>query len=362
MAAPITLYTDSLNYINAVCESYVGENVAAVARVIGPFAFTMLTLYVVLWGFAHYRGLIKEPGNEFINRLITVCVVFGIGFNLANYNVLITNTFLRGPDEFVAGVARSGGPNGVVSGLDAMLAQGFELGARFWAKAGVLDGDMGMYFVALAVWFLTIVVTAYGFFLMALSKVAMTVLIGLGALFFLGLLFQATAGFFNSWIRQLANYFLIPLLVVMVNLLIMKLFARAGSGATAMTSTTEVAQVFPFFAMGLVSLLALASVLTIAAGLAGGMSLSSFGMGRLTAGLLRNGGLKLGKGGARLGANAGRPLGHAGKKIARSAWDSYQNRKRNSIQPAKAKARALSYEPSRPAKSQSETKYLTYEP
>lgn len=362
MAAPITLYTDSLNYINAVCESYVGENVAAVARVIGPFAFTMLTLYVALWGFAHYRGLIKEPANEFINRLITVCVVFGIGFNLANYNVLITNTFLRGPDEFVAGLARSGGPNGVVSGLDAMLAQGFELGARFWAKAGVLNGDMGMYFVALAVWFLTIVVTAYGFFLMALSKVALTVLIGLGALFFLGLLFQATVGFFNSWIRQLANYFLIPLLVVMVNLLIMKLFARAGSGAAAITSTTEVAQVFPFFAMGLVSLLALASVLTIAAGLAGGMSLSSFGMGRLTAGLLRNGGIKLGKGGARLGAHAGRPLGTAGKKIARSAWNSYQSRKRNSIQPAKAKARTLSYEPSRPDRSQSETKYLTYEP
>jgi len=184
MAASITLYTDSLNYINAVCESYVGENVAAVARLVGPFAFTMLTLYVVLWGFASYRGMIKEPANEFINRVITVCIVFGIGFNLATYNVLITNTFLRGPDEFVAGLAGSGSTGNVVSGLDAMLAQGFELGARFWAKAGVLDGDFGMYFVSAAVWAMTIIVTAYGFFLMALSKVALTVLIGLGALFF----------------------------------------------------------------------------------------------------------------------------------------------------------------------------------
>lgn len=357
MAAPITLYTDSLNYINAVCESYIGESVVAVARVIGPFATTMLTLYVALWGFAHYRGLIKEPANEFINRVLTVCIVFGIGFNLANYNILITNTFLRGPDEFVAGLARSGGPNGVVNGLDALLAQGFELGARFWAKAGVLDGDMGMYFVALAVWALSIVVTAYGFFLMALSKIALTVLVGLGALFFLGLLFQATAGFFNSWIRQLSNYFLIPLLVVMVNLLIMKLFARAGSGAAAMTATTEVAQVFPFFAMGLVSLLALASVLTIAAGLAGGMSLSSFGMGRLTAGLLRSGGGRLGKGGARLGTQAGKPLGRASKKIARSAWNSYQSRKRNTIQLAKNKAPILllEYKPTRSVASKAKS-------
>lgn len=348
MAAPITLYTDSLNYINAVCESYLGENVAAVARLVGPFAFTMLTLYVALWGFASYRGMIREPANDFINRLITICIVFGIGFNLANYNVLITNTFLRGPDEFVAGLAGSSGSGGVVNGLDAMLAQGFELGARFWAKAGVLDGDFGMYFVALAVWALTIIVTAYGFFLMALSKVALTVLIGLGALFFLGLLFQATAGFFNSWIRQLANYFLVPLLVVMVNLLVLKLFSRAGGGATAMKSTTEVAQVFPFFAMGLVSLLALASVLSIAAGLAGGMSLSSFGMGRLTSGLLNRFGLKLGKSGARLGANAGRTLGQGARKVTRGAWSSYQGRRRNTIQPTKqTEARQLGYAPSR---------------
>jgi len=184
------------------------------------------------------------------------------------------------------------------------------------------------------------------------------VLIGLGAVFFLGLLFQATAGFFNSWIRQLANYFLVPLLVVMVNLLVMKLFARAGSGAAAMTSTTEVAQVFPFFAMGLVSLLALASVLSIAAGLAGGMSLSSFGMGRLTAGLLHRFGLKLGKGGTRMGVNAGRTLGHGAKKVTRGAWNSYQNRKRNTIQPAKQKAevKLLTYDPSRIAKATSASK------
>ncbi len=353
MAATITMYTDSLTYINAVCESYVGENVAAVARLIGPFAFTMLTLYVVLWGFASYRGMIREPANEFINRVITICIVFGIGFNLANYNVLITNTFLRGPDEFVAGIARSGGSGNVVSGLDAMLVLGFELGARFWAKAGILDGDPGMYIVSLAVWAMTMIVTAYGFFLMALSKVALTILIGVGALFFLGLLFQATAGFFNSWLRQLANYFLVPVLVVMVNLLVMKLFARAGSGAVAIKTTTEVAQVFPFFTMGLVSLLALASVLSMAAGLAGGISLSSFGMGRLTAGLLNRFGVKMSKGGTRMGASAGRTLGRGAKKVRRGAWTAYQNRKRNTIQPAKQKAetRLLTYEPSRPAKA-----------
>lgn len=336
------LYTDSLAYINSVCDSYVGENVAAVAGLIGPFAASMLTLYVILWSFASFRGLIREPFDDFLKRLITISVVFGIGFSLANYNILITNTFLRGPDEFVAGLAQSAGTGGVVSGLDAMLEQGFEIGGRFWAKAGLLDGDFGMYFVALFVWFLTLVVTAYAFFLMALSKFVLTVLVGLGALFFLGLLFEATAGFFNGWLRQLANYFLVPVLVVMVNLLIMKLFARAASGAAAITSTTEVAQVFPFAAMGLVSLLALASVLSIASGLAGGVSLSSFGMGRLMGGLLQHSGMKIGK---QIGRQAGRSVQWAGKKAARASWSAYKNRKSNSIRPTKTKPRSLTYKP-----------------
>lgn len=345
MAAP-TLYSDSLNYINAVCESYVGENVAAVARVVGPFLTAMLGLYMAMWGFASIRGLIKEPANEFINRFMKLAVVLAIGFNMANYNTLITNTFLHGPDEFIAGLARSQGANGVISGLDAMLNDGLMLTTRFWSKAGVLDGDFGMYLIAAAVITVTIVVTAYAFFLMALSKVVLTAVVAIGPVFFIGLLFDATSGFFNSWLRQLANYFLVPVLVVIVNLLIMKLFARAASGPAALTSSAEVAEIFPFLAMGLVCLLALASVLSIAAGLAGGVSLSSFGMGRLMGHMLAHKGLKLGK---QLGYQGARPVAWAGKKMARGAWNAYQNRSRNSIRPTKTKARG-------------KTKLLTYDP
>ncbi|NIA52542.1 type IV secretion system protein [Massilia sp. TW-1] len=341
MAAP-TLYRDSLNYINAVCESYVGENVVAVARVVGPFLTTMLVLYVALWGFASIRGLIREPVNEFINRIVKLAGILCIGFNTANYNILITNTFLRGPDEFVAGLARSSGTNGVISGLDAMLNDGLLLTTRFWSKAGVLDGDFGMYLIAAAVIVMTIVVTAYAFFLMALSKVVLTAVVAIGPVFFIGLLFEATAGFFNSWLRQLANYFLVPVLVVMINLLVMKLFASAASGPTAMTSSAEVAEAFPFLAMGLVCLLALASVLSIAAGLAGGVSLSSFGMGRFAGKLLLSNGTKFGK---QIGMQGMRPVAWTGKKVARGTWGAYQNRSRNSIRPTKAKVKLLTYTP-----------------
>lgn len=100
-----------------------------------------------------------------------------------------------------------------------------------------------------------------------------------------------------------------------------------------MQSTTEVAHVFPFLATGLVCLLALASVLSIAAGLAGGISLSSFGMGRLVGGVLKTMGNKFGK---QLIKQTGRSATWAGKKVARAGWSAYQRRKSNSIRPTKS--------------------------
>lgn len=343
MMAP-TLYRDSLNYINAVCEAYVGENTAAVARVVAPFLTAMLGLYVAMWGFASIRGLIKEPVNEFISRFLKITAVLAIGFNMANYNTLITNTFLRGPDEFVAGLAQSQGTNSVISGLDAMLQDGLMLTVRFWSKAGVLEGDFGMYLIAIAVVVMTLLVTAYAFFLMALSKVVLTAVVAIGPVFFIGLLFEATSGFFTAWLRQLANYFLVPVLVVIVNLLVMKLFARAASGSAALTSSAKVEEIFPFLSMGLVCLLALASVLSIAAGLAGGVSLSSFGMGRLLGNMLAYKSMKLGK---QIGYQGARSATWAGKKVTRGAWNAYQNRARNSIRPTKVKSKpkALTYNP-----------------
>ena len=94
--------------------------------------------------------------------------------------------------------------------------------------------------------------------------------------------------------------------------------------------------------MGLVCLLALASVLSIASGLAGGVSLSSFGMGRYASGLLKHYGFKAG---TQVRHKSTRSVKWAGKKAARATWGAYHSRKTNSIRPTKTKAIALPYKP-----------------
>jgi type IV secretion system protein VirB6 len=326
-----TFFSDNIAYINGVCNAYVGENVTATANAIKPAAFTLLGVYVILWGFASVRGMIREPFHDMAARVVKLSLVFGIGIGLAEYNVLVTDTFINGPDQVAGILAHAPTAGTTIGGLDALWDKGFAVGARFWAKAGMLTGDFGMYLIALAVFTTTIVVTSYAFFLIVLAKVMLSVLVGLGALFILGLLFEPTSGYFNSWLRQMSNYFLVPVLVTSVNLLVMTLFGRAADGANMITATTSVDQVFPFVAMGLISFLALAQILALAAGLAGGVSLSSMGMGRFALNGLKSGGKRIAGGAGKAAFQTAKIASIPARKAASAGWSAYKGRAKNSI-------------------------------
>lgn len=327
---PTTFFSDNLAYITNVCNAYVGENVVLMAHAIAPAAFALLGLYVILWGVASMRGMIQEPLTDMVTRLAKITVILTLGTGLAAYNMLITDTFIHGPDQIVAAMAGGQSTGGVTGSLDILMSQGFQTGQQLWAKAGILNGDPGMYVVAVAAFAMTMAVTCYAFFLIAVSKVAMALLVGIGALFIYSLLFEATKNYFSSWIQQMGNYLLVPILVVAVNLLLLKLFGRAAEAAIA--GGPYVDQVFPFLSMGVVCLLALASVLTIASGLAGGVSLSTFGAGRMALGAMKQHGPRFvqatGKGSWWITKGVGKGV-HA--VTTRPAWNAYKNRNKNSI-------------------------------
>jgi type IV secretion system protein VirB6 len=327
-----TFFADNLTYINNVCTAYIGANVAAVAQAIAPTAYTLLGVYVVLWGFASLRGMIQEPFMDMATRLIKIGFIFGVGISLMEYNVYVTDTFFNGPEQLAGALtSQKSSASTIVNSLDAILTQGFTIGKKFWDKAGLLSGDFGMYLVAGAIFLETIFVVGYSFFLIVLAKLALSVIIVFGPLYIVSLLFQPTANFFNSWVQQLTNYFMVMVLVVATNVLLMTLFARAATGATAITDITQIDLIFPFVITGLICLLVLASITSIAAGLAGGMALSSFGLGRMVAGIVGIAAKKaIGSTTKAIGSTT-KLAAKGTKKVARAAWSGYQNSKRNAI-------------------------------
>lgn len=334
---PAATYQQVFTYVDNACNGYIGSSVAAVSNAIAPAAFLLLGVYVALWGLASLRGLIQEHVMETITRAIKIGAILGIAIGLGSYNVYITDTFFNAPTQLANSLTNATSNSSAITALDDILNKGFLIGKAFWDKGGLIAGDFGMYIVAVLVWAVTIIVTAYGCFLIVLAKIALSILIGLGPLFILSLLFQATGNFFNSWIQQLSNYALLIVLVIAANVFVIDLFQQASSpGLTAIASSAQIDKIFPFLITGALSLLVLAQLPQIAAGLAGGISLNSYGLGRMVLSLLTKPGRYL----AGASYNKSKQLtGKATKFAARKGWEytggkalgAYRNRKRNTV-------------------------------
>jgi type IV secretion system protein VirB6 len=115
-------------------------------------------------------------------------------------------------------------------------------------------------------------------FLLALSKIALSILLALGPLFVALLFFDTTNRFFESWIAQLANYAFITILTVMMAALMLTLVSSAAQQAAARGGGIEIADAVRVCMAAGLTFLVMRQVMPMAAGLASGLALSSFGV------------------------------------------------------------------------------------
>lgn len=271
-------FTQYLAYINALTASYITPHVQIVADAISPAVYSLLGLYVILWGVSYLRGEMREPITEAAARFVKIALILGIGLKLASYNEIVIDTFINGPEDLARVLAGSADNSTTASSMDIVFTAGYDVAKGFLSKGGLLSGDFGMYIIGFFVLLVTIGVTVYSFALILLSKIMLCVLITLGPIFIISLLFQASAGYFSSWVHKMANYALLGILVIVVNKLIIAIFERAAVNAA---SSTQIDQIIPMILTGILSIIVLSQLTNVAAGLAGGLSISTSGMGSM---------------------------------------------------------------------------------
>lgn len=324
------IFLNFFTVLNSLCTGYISSSVAAVARAIAPAAYTLLGVYILVLGFMYLRGMIKEPIMDTVIRLIKICFIFGVALQLASYNEYVVDTFFNAPIELGNALTGATSQDSIIQSLGTMLANTYDLGNVFWERAGILAGNFGGYLIAIFIWVMGFAITGYAAFLIALAKIALSIIISLGPLFIMTLLFDVTKRFFESWIGQLANYFFVIVLVVAANVFTLNIFAGAVNNTVATGTSIEIAQLLPFFISGILCLLILGQVREIAAGLAGGISLSTFGLGRMTLAII-NRPIK------RLAAATGRKgmeYGNRGVKYTSRKAIQYYKANRNKVYPS----------------------------
>src|ERR1700761_6528196 len=199
-------------WLNAQLGGYVGANTARVASALQPAILTLGTLYVMVWGYLQLTGRIEEPFVAGLKRIITLAVVLGVSLHLWLYNAVIVDTFYQAPTALAAAVIGTDDP---VSTVDSIWNQGGTVAGFLISQDTVPILDVKMTLVGLIVLILIGLLCVYTMFLIALSHIALAVLLALGPLFVPFIFFDSTRRVFDAWLAQLANYAFITLLTVM---------------------------------------------------------------------------------------------------------------------------------------------------
>jgi type IV secretion system protein VirB6 len=262
------------SWLNGQLAEYVGANTARMAQALEPAIVTLATVYVMAWGFLQLTGRIAEPLTEGLKRLLTLALVLGAALHLWLYNTLIVDTFYRAPAQLAAAIVGTQDP---VAAVDAIWDQGGAVAGFLWSNGGVFNGDFGYYIAGACVWALVGLLCVYTMFLIALSGIALAVLLALGPLFLALLLFEATRRLFAAWLAQLANYALITVLTVMTAALLLQI-VEAYAGQTAARGAAIVSvDALNLVLVAVLVFLLMRQIMPIAAALAGGVALSSLG-------------------------------------------------------------------------------------
>jgi type IV secretion system protein VirB6 len=117
----------------------------------------------------------------------------------------------------------------------------------------------------------------YTMFLIALSRVALAILLALGPLFIAMLLFESTRRLFDAWLAQLTNYALITVLTVMAAALLLQVVDSYAAQTAARGAAIVTVDALNMVLMSVLVFLFMRQVMPIASSLAGGAALNTIG-------------------------------------------------------------------------------------
>ncbi len=263
------------SWLSGQLTGYIGNNTALAAAALEPAVVVLATLYVMVWGYLQMSGRTQEPFVTGLKRIIVLAVVLGAALRLWLYNSVIVDTFYSAPAQLASALVGSSDPVGTI---DAIWQQGGAVAERLWDKGGVLGSDVGFYLAGAVVWLLIGMLCVYAMFLIALSSIAASVLLAIGPLFIVMLLFDSTRRYFEAWVGQLANYALITILTVLVAALLLQVVQSYAAQTAARGSALLTVDALDMVLMSTLVFLLMRQIMPIAAGLAGGLALSSFGL------------------------------------------------------------------------------------
>jgi type IV secretion system protein VirB6 len=273
MVAAVHIFEDAFSYMDSVTTKYMTDGAASVASSLQGVAYSLLALYMVLWGWSMMRGMIQEPVMDAVSRILRLTFIITFATNSVMYaNELAT--FLYDWPPAMVGVI-SGTPTvSITQLLDQIAASGLDLASQAWQAASI--ANLGAYFVSIILFALTITITSITAFIIIGAKLALALLLTLGPLFILMMIFKPSEDYFSKWLASVFTSGITIVLASMAAMLFFKYFDATFNSASAeaagnggIVTLTGIAQAIIF---GLISGFFILGIPNFSSSLGGGAS------------------------------------------------------------------------------------------
>lgn len=305
MTGSITIFTNFTENLDSALQTYITTTATNVTSAIAPVSLTLLSIYVMFWGWSMIRGLISEPVMDGVHRMIRLSVIVTLATKIGFYNDFISSWLWNMPNALAQMVLNGNGQVANISFLDELVSKFSDIAVTVWEKAlSTTIPAIGFMIMALLIWVFGFLLTAYAAYLLILSKMALAILLGVGAIFVLLTLFDSTRKFFDAWIGQVLNYIFLTMLTSATISLTMGIIDKYITSMSAADLLTV--DVFCLCGLCGMTVLILMQMPSIASTLGGGVAIStlgSFGKGAAMGGKAAQKTWGLGRRGYELGRN-----------------------------------------------------------
>ena len=280
--------------VNNALNHYVVTSSDAVIAVLTPIAVTAVTAYVMWTGFQVLRGDVQEPVTALVWRWFRVALIAGLALNGPQYRSLVAEG-LEGLQQAFA--SAFGGVLSMGGTIDQMVNPFTTLTETLFTEASSGLLPQFSLFIAGGICAAASIVMAFvamGLFLVA--KVSLALLLAVGPAFIFCAMFPVTQRYAENWLSSsLVAVFTNVLIMAVITFLASLLRNACAHVLNAYSSASILADVVGLLFLSVTAAYVLLHVSSLAASLAGGLSLGNPGsdlarggstIGRVMSGLM----------------------------------------------------------------------------
>ena len=275
------MFENLLNKVDAVLYTAFSTSYATMSNAVAPVLVGAITMLVALYGLSIAFGR-DFQFQDFLTLIVRIVVVYLLVTGFSFFNTVIFDPLTQAPGQLAVILASHSGATNVNELIDGFLKTGWIAIDVIEQNAGTFDA--GAFALSLIMFTATLLVGAVSFVVFALAKVVLALSLMLAPVFCSFLAFQATRGWFESWLRMLFQAGLVLMLAAGTMAIIMALATDglAQLNAASGTGSIGIDDCVTYLTLAFVTIILMPQLNNIAASLAaGGASLSYHGVNRL---------------------------------------------------------------------------------